>query len=299
MQGVTAPHGTCRRSDGLAVLVAVALIGLTACGGPGPRAYRAGADRADPAANSRSLHSGGTARRQSQNQSQNQSQGAAIDPAYFSPGACVAFPPTTGDRHLDMSGRVLTVTGVHDDVAARDVCANKAHADVLIGVYFNSGATAANAGCLTAYDTAGPFAADNRRLADDVQSSVLAAMNAQGWKIPDDRAQPDQGLGSTLTSADHAYGHLLLLGPAKQGYFGTPSAMPGALVEPLFITDPFEGSIAASSHGQQVIAAGLATAVEKYFAPRLRHNTQTVRSKHSGLVGTRVTCYVSVQPRTK
>jgi N-acetylmuramoyl-L-alanine amidase len=42
--------------------------------------------------------------------------------------------------------------------------------------------------------------------------------------------------------------------------------MPGALIEPLFITDPFEGSIAASSLGQHVIAAGLAKAVEQYFA---------------------------------
>jgi N-acetylmuramoyl-L-alanine amidase len=57
----------------------------------------------------------------------------------------------------------------------------------------------------------------------------------------------------------------MLLGPAKSGYFSTPSTMPGALTEPLFITDPFEGSIAASSNGQQVIAAGLARAIEQYF----------------------------------
>ena len=44
--------------------------------------------------------------------------------------------------------------------------------------------------------------------------------------------------------------------------------MPGALVEPLFITDPFEGSIAASSRGQQIIAAGLARAIEQYFVPQ-------------------------------
>ena len=43
--------------------------------------------------------------------------------------------------------------------------------------------------------------------------------------------------------------------------------MPGALIEPLFITDPFEGSIADSSSGQQVIAGGLAQAIEQYFAP--------------------------------
>lgn len=42
--------------------------------------------------------------------------------------------------------------------------------------------------------------------------------------------------------------------------------MPGALIEPLFLTDPFEASIAASTLGQQVIAAGLAAGIEQYFA---------------------------------
>ena len=168
----------------------------------------------------------------------------------------------------DVSAGALTANGVHDDVAARDVCANKAHANVLLGVYFNSGASAANAGSVTAYDPARPFAADNRRLAGLVQSDVLAAMNAQGWQIPNGGVQTDHGLGSSLTSASQAYGHLLLLGPAKKGYFSTPSTMPGALVEPLFITDPFEATIAASSRGQQVIAGGLARAVEQYFAAR-------------------------------
>jgi N-acetylmuramoyl-L-alanine amidase len=43
--------------------------------------------------------------------------------------------------------------------------------------------------------------------------------------------------------------------------------MPGTVVEPLFITDPFEGSIAASTKGQDVIASGIALAIEHYFEP--------------------------------
>jgi hypothetical protein len=43
--------------------------------------------------------------------------------------------------------------------------------------------------------------------------------------------------------------------------------MPGALIEPLFITDPYEGTLANSALGQQVIADGLTTAVEQYFGP--------------------------------
>lgn len=164
----------------------------------------------------------------------------------------------------DIDGDLLTDQGVHNDVAARDVCANLAGANVLVGIYMDAGAPG-EAGCLTGYDQDRPFSAANLRLARLVQGDVLDAMNAQGWQIPDDGVQSDSGLGSALTTAAQSYGHLLLLGPAKAGYFTTPSQMPGALIEPLFLTDPFEASIAASARGQQVIAGGLVTAIEGYF----------------------------------
>lgn len=34
----------------------------------------------------------------------------------------------------DVSGQMLTIQGSHRDVLARDVCANDAHADVLVGI---------------------------------------------------------------------------------------------------------------------------------------------------------------------
>jgi N-acetylmuramoyl-L-alanine amidase len=258
----------------------------------------------------------------------------AIDPARFSPGACVAFPPTMAARGLtvfldaghggrdpgaigtagsgraiyeadltlavemdtmailrgagfrvvvsrtratsvrrlgpgDVSGRLLTVGGSHRDVLARALCANEAHANVLVGIYFDAGAPS-NAGAVTGYDAVRPFAADNLRLAKLLQSNALDAMNARGWGVPNEGVQSDTGLGSALTSEALSYGHLVLLGPADPPYVRTPSRMPGALIEPLFITDPFEGSIAASRHGQTVIAHALAKAIEQYFALRSR-----------------------------
>jgi N-acetylmuramoyl-L-alanine amidase len=59
----------------------------------------------------------------------------------------------------------------------------------------------------------------------------------------------------------------VLLGPAAEGYLATPSEMPGAVVEPLFITDPFEASIAAGAPGQQAIAAGIVRAVDTFLQP--------------------------------
>ncbi len=169
----------------------------------------------------------------------------------------------------DVSGAALTVEGSHADVLARDVCANDAHANALVGIYFNAGASS-NAGSVTGYDAARPFAAENLRLARLLQADVLGAMNARGWGIPNDGVQRDEGLGSALNGRALAYDHLVLLGPADRGYVPTPSRMPGALIEPLFITDPFEGSIAASRQGQQVIAGALATAIEQYFGGRVQ-----------------------------
>lgn len=165
----------------------------------------------------------------------------------------------------ELDGQLLTARGVHDDVAARAQCANRAHAKALVGIYFDTGA-ADNAGSVTGYDAVRPFATSNLRLATLVQNDVLAAMNSHGWQIPSGGVQSDDQLGSSVNSAaGNSYGHLLLLGPAKRGWFSTPSQMPGALIEPLFITDPFEGSIADSRIGQQVIASGIARAIEQFF----------------------------------
>jgi N-acetylmuramoyl-L-alanine amidase len=169
-------------------------------------------------------------------------------------------------RPNDVSGGVLTVDGSHQDVLARARCADEAHADVLVGIYFNAGVPG-GAGSVTGYDAVRPYAAQNLRLARLLQTDALSAMNARGWEIPDDGVRSDGGLGSVLSAQGTAYGHLVLLGAADPGYVSTPSQMPGAVIEPLFITDPFDGSIAASRRGQTVIADGLARAIEQYFAP--------------------------------
>ena len=183
----------------------------------------------------------------------------------------------------DVSDGILTVQGDHDDVATRDVCANDAKANLLLGIYFDAGGSPDNAGCVTGYDAARPFAAQNLQFATLVQNDVLTAMNAQGWAIPSLGVTNDTELGGpALSTAAADYSHLLLLGPAVPGWFDTPSEMPGALIEPLFITDPFEGSIADSASGQQVIAGGLAQAVEQYFDPPAtgKNSEEGGRGKH-------------------
>ncbi|MGO8876795.1 MAG: N-acetylmuramoyl-L-alanine amidase family protein [Acidimicrobiales bacterium] len=165
-----------------------------------------------------------------------------------------------------ISGGIYTTAGAHDEVAARDVCANLAKANVLIGIYFDAGGSPLDAGSITSYDTSRPFAAANLRLAKLLQHDVLSAMNGRGWGIPNGGVNSDvyEG-GPALTTAAANYDHLMLLGPAKAGFFETPSEMPGAVIEPLFATDPFEASIADSAVGQEVIAGGIAQTVEQFL----------------------------------
>jgi N-acetylmuramoyl-L-alanine amidase len=186
----------------------------------------------------------------------------------------------------DLGGGTLSLRGAHDDVVARDLCADEAGADALVGIYYDAGASAQNAGSITAYDTDRSFVTANLRLARLVQHDVLVRMNAQGWAIPDDGVQTDDQLGSLsgdptaggIAAQAAAYHHLLLLGPAQTGYLATPSTMPGAVIEPLYITDPFEASIAASGQGQRVIALGIAAAVGRYLAPRSTATTSGTSS---------------------
>ncbi len=174
----------------------------------------------------------------------------------------------------DTSGGVLSLVGAHAEVAARDICANDAHARLLVGIYYDASSSPSTAGSVTTYDAVRPFSRENLRFADLLQSSVVSAMNSHGWGIPNDGVLDDVGMGSNngnaatsrLAALALRYDHVMLLGPAMSGYFSTPSEMPGALIEPLYITDPFEGSIAADPTDQRVMASGIATAVERYFA---------------------------------
>ena len=77
-------------------------------------------------------------------------------------------------------------------------------------------------------------------------------------------------LAGGLAAQAAAYNHLLLLGPAMAGYFTTPSQMPGAVIEPLYLTDPFEGSIAASPADREDHRRGIANAVERFLIPPYR-----------------------------
>lgn len=156
----------------------------------------------------------------------------------------------------------VTNSGVHLDTLARIACANASGADALVSIHFNAFSDPSVGGAETFYDDARSFAADNRSLAALVQASLMASYGRAGWTVEDRGIHSDAATGSSgLTATAEAYGRLMELGPASQGWNDKPSLMPGVLVEPSFLTDPFELQVASSIDGQRAIAAGIEQAL--------------------------------------
>lgn len=155
----------------------------------------------------------------------------------------------------------LTASAEHRDLLTRAACANAASASALLSIHFNAFDDASVGGTETFYDQARPFASESKRLAADVQADVVASLGTSDRGVWTD----DQVGGPALTQEGADYGHLVELGPPAAGYVDNPSDMPGALVEPLFLTNDAEARLASSAAGQQRIAEALKSAVEKYL----------------------------------
>lgn len=156
----------------------------------------------------------------------------------------------------------LKATAVERDLVTRAACANASNASALLSIHFNAFGDPAVGGTETFYDGARSFAPESKRLATDVQGPLVAALGTTDRGVWTD----DQLTGPALTAAGAAYGHLIELGPAQPGYVDSPSQMPGALVEPLFLTNDSEARIADSTAGQDRIATALKDGLEKYLA---------------------------------
>ena len=160
----------------------------------------------------------------------------------------------------DSNYGAITSSAVHRDLAARAACANAAGANVLVSIHFDGFSDPSVGGTETFYDAARPFAASNHRLAADLQSALVARLGAADRGVFTD----DQLAAPALTASGDSYNHLIELGPQSPGWVDNPSQMPGALVEPLFITNPAEALIASDPAGQQKIAEALTAGVLRF-----------------------------------
>lgn len=162
----------------------------------------------------------------------------------------------------EVDGGLETPEGVRHDLETRIACANASGASMLVSIHFDGFSDPSVGGTETFYDAQRPFAASSKRLAGDLQASLVSGLGSTDRGVWTD----DQMVGPALTAAGAAYGHLILLGPQSTGFVDQPSAMPGALVEPLFVTDSSDAAVLVDPRGQQRIAQAIEAGVTEYFA---------------------------------
>jgi len=169
-------------------------------------------------------------------------------------------------RPDDIVNGVFNADGARQDVLARVACANASGASVLVSVHMNAFGLPSEGGALTIWDPDRTFWRANQRLATLLQNSVISQLHAAGWAVPDRGTLRDtKNHGGALTAAGARYGHEALLGPYAKGWVSHPSHMPGAIIEPLFLTRPTEADIAYSAAEQAVLARAILTAVQQFL----------------------------------
>ncbi len=162
-------------------------------------------------------------------------------------------------------GKMLTPDGVLADLQRRIDRANESGARVLLSIHLNGFTDPSVGGAETFYDPSRPFGDQNKRFATLVQNTLIANLRAKGYDTPDRGVTSDEDLQTeSLGSLAGDYNHLVLLGPAVPGRL-RPSEMPGALSEPLFLSNPPEATAVSQPDVQDLIATSYTQAIEAFL----------------------------------
>jgi N-acetylmuramoyl-L-alanine amidase len=149
-----------------------------------------------------------------------------------------------------------------DELQARiDVC-NDANADLLVSMHINGFPDASAQGYETWYSSARPFSRLNKMFAqlafDELGQEIESAgYNARPRQVNDDA-------DAHVEVAGDAFDRYVITGPAQPGQI-VPSAMPGAIVEVLFISNDQDAAFLASAVGRNAIVTAYEHAIVRYF----------------------------------
>ncbi len=154
--------------------------------------------------------------------------------------------------------------GTYDEIQARINVCNRANADLMISVHLNGYDSGKPGGFESWYTADRPFGAQSGVFAQLGVESIAKHFADQGY-TPENRGAKDDGT-YTVDDSDPTLAHnMLLTGPAIPGMI-TPSQMPGAIMENLFITNLNDIAFLRSANGTSVIADALFDAIDGYFS---------------------------------
>ncbi len=154
-----------------------------------------------------------------------------------------------------------------DDLQARIDIANGAKADVLVSIHYNGFRNRDLRGSSVYYSPGRPFSDASFRLAKALDASLIGRIRSAGYQTAVD-------LGAFSDTRLYGVGgYLFVLGPNAT----RPAAMPGALGEALFLTNPEDAAWLARPAFVEQIGLGYAQGIANYFGLPFSENKQVAQ----------------------
>jgi N-acetylmuramoyl-L-alanine amidase len=165
-------------------------------------------------------------------------------------------------RDLNHDGQIDQL----DDLDARTLFANRHHADVFVSIHFDdAGAATQIHGTHGYYCPARPFWRQSERLATLLTAAVSRSLTASGYRSPDNGVETD--VADKVPQRFKDYPWFFVLGPSwKKRITGT--AMPGALIETLYLSSPQDDAALRRPATVAAIAHGYAAGIRAYLHNR-------------------------------
>jgi N-acetylmuramoyl-L-alanine amidase len=152
-----------------------------------------------------------------------------------------------------------------DELQARINICNAAKADLLVSMHVNGYSNGTPRGYEAWFTRERPFGDRNAAFATLAYAHLKEQLRSIGYVLP---PEDERGvLPDTTADVRKEYSifkHFIMTGPEVPGVV-TPSAMPGAIVEALFISNDGDAAVLASPQGQQAIVTAYENAIAEYF----------------------------------
>ena len=171
----------------------------------------------------------------------------------------------TSDRAVNTPARDLNHDGKIDRVDefdARTLFANSHHADVFVSIHFDGSSDPTVRGTHGYYCPARPFWQQSKVLADLLTTSVASAVQRSGYADLDKGVETDVADVVPQTRADYPW--FLVLGPSRKRWL-TGSAMPGALIESMFLSSPRDATALQHAATITALARGYAAGIHAFL----------------------------------
>lgn len=172
-----------------------------------------------------------------------------------------------GDGRVKTDSEQGKIDGDRDELQARINVCNDAGADIMVSIHLNGSDDQTIEGYEVFWNDSRPFSQQNLDLANFIVREMAVAFNDLGYDAFSRGATND----IDLHNDSNVYGSeqfLILIGPevVKPEYTIVPSAMPGVIVEALFVTNTDDANFILNPANQKRLAVSWADAIENYRA---------------------------------